>query len=107
MFLACARHLGLPARYVSGYLRTHGPSDPHLLRGADASHAWVGAWCGPEIGWLDLDPTNDVVVDAEHITLAIGRDFDDVSPLRGVILGGGSHAVEVAVTVTPLEDVAS
>lgn len=102
--VAGLRCLGLPARYVSGYLRTYGPSDPYLLRGADASHAWVGAWCGPEIGWLDFDPTNDLVVDAEHITLAIGRDFDDVSPLRGVILGGGSHAVEVAVTVTPLQE---
>jgi transglutaminase-like putative cysteine protease len=103
VMIAGLRALGVPARYVSGYLRTYPPSDPHLLRGADASHAWVGAWCGDEIGWLDFDPTNDLVVDEEHITLAIGRDFDDVSPLRGVILGGGTHAVEVAVTVTPLE----
>lgn len=98
------RTLGLPVRYVSGYHGTYAPADPGMLRGADASHAWIGAWCRPEIGWLDFAPTNDLVVDAEHIILAYGRDFDDVSPLRGVILGGGAHTVEVAVTVTPLED---
>ena len=104
VMIAGLRRLGLPARYVSGYLRTYPPADAHALRGADASHAWVSAWCGPELGWIDFDPTNDLVVDREHITLAHGRDFDDVSPLRGVILGGGSHYVEVAVTVTPLDD---
>ncbi|WP_368744627.1 transglutaminase family protein [Desertibaculum subflavum] len=103
VMIAGLRRLGLPARYVSGYLRTYPTADAHALRGADASHAWIGAWCGPEIGWLDFDPTNDLVVDQEHITLAWGRDFDDVSPLRGVILGGGTHGVEVAVTVTPLD----
>lgn len=103
VMIAGLRRLGLPARYVSGYLRTYPPRGSPALRGADASHAWVGAWCGPAIGWLDFDPTNDLVVDREHITLAWGRDFDDVSPLRGVILGGGTHDVEVAVTVTPLD----
>lgn len=107
VMIAGLRALGLPARYVSGYLRTYAPADPAVLRGADASHAWVGVWCGPAIGWIDFDPTNDLVAGAEHITLAFGRDFDDVSPLRGVILGGGAHSVEVAVTVTPLEEAPS
>jgi len=102
LMIAGLRGLGLPARYVSGYIRTHHADDAGEMRGADASHAWVSAWCGPEIGWLGFDPTNDLVVDDEHITVAVGRDFSDVAPLRGVILGGGAHGLEVAVTVTPL-----
>ncbi|MCW5771729.1 MAG: transglutaminase family protein [Rhodospirillaceae bacterium] len=93
---------GLAARYVSGYLRTQPPPGAEMLRGADASHAWVSVWCGAELGWVDFDPTNDLLVGEEHIVLAYGRDFSDVSPLRGVILGGGAHAVEVGVTVTAL-----
>jgi len=102
VMIAGLRHLGLPARYVSGYLRTYPPEDAGQHRGFDASHAWVSAWCGSEQGWIELDPTNDLVVDDEHIVLAYGRDFADVSPLRGVILGGGVHVVEVEVTVTPI-----
>lgn len=102
LMIAGLRHLGLPARYVSGYLRTYPPEDAGQHRGFDASHAWVSAWCGAGQGWLELDPTNDLVVNDEHIVLAYGRDFEDVSPLKGVILGGGAHAVEVEVTVTPL-----
>lgn len=96
------RALGLPARYVSGYLRTLPPPGKPRLQGADASHAWVQVWCGQEVGWIDLDPTNGRQCDTDHITLAWGRDYDDVCPLRGVILGGGSHGVLVAVDVEPV-----
>ncbi len=89
---------------LSGYLRTRSKHDAEAHRGADASHAWVSAWCGKELGWVDFDPTNNLVVDDQHIVLAHGRDFSDVTPLRGVILGGGEHGLEVLVTVTPLDD---
>jgi transglutaminase-like putative cysteine protease len=95
------RELGLPARYVSGYIRTLPPPGGVARRGADQSHAWVGAWLGPEHGWIDLDPTNDVVVADEHVVLGWGRDFSDVSPLRGIILGGGRHRLDVGVDLTP------
>ncbi len=101
LMLACLRALGLVARYVSGYLLTRPPPGKPRLIGADASHAWVSVHC-PLLGWVDFDPTNDVLPDLEHITLAWGRDFTDVSPLRGVILGGGDHDPVVEVTVTPL-----
>ncbi len=91
------RCLGLPARYVSGYIRTRPPPGQVRRRGADQSHAWVGAWLGPEHGWVDLDPTNDLIVSDEHVVLGWGRDFGDVSPLRGVILGGGKHSLAVSV----------
>ena len=94
------RGLGLPARYVSGYLKTYPPESGERLQGADASHAWVQVWCGAEIGWLDCDPTNNLIVGDEHIAVAVGRDFSDVTPLRGVILGGGQHGLSVAVSVT-------
>ena len=96
----CLRMLGLPARYVSGYILTTPPPGKPRLVGADASHAWVSAWTGA--GWLDLDPTNDMLVGEQHVTLGWGRDFDDVTPMRGVILGGGEQELEVRVTVTPL-----
>lgn len=102
VMIAGLRGLGLPARYASGYLRTYAPAGAGERRGADASHAWVSVWCGDRIGWIDLDPTNDLVVRDEHIVVAYGRDFSDVTPLRGVILGGGQHRLDVAVTVTPL-----
>jgi transglutaminase-like putative cysteine protease len=101
VMIAGLRAHGLPARYVSGYIRTTPPPGAEARRGADASHAWVSVWCGAELGWVEFDPTNDLLVGEEHIVLAYGRDFSDVSPLRGVILGGGAHAVDVAVTVTP------
>jgi transglutaminase-like putative cysteine protease len=100
--IAGLRALGLPARYVSGYIRTYPPAGDEERRGGDASHAWAAAWCGPALGWIEFDPTNDLVVNEEHIVLAYGRDFSDVSPLRGVILGGGAHTAEVSVTVTAL-----
>jgi transglutaminase-like putative cysteine protease len=102
LMLACLRSHGLPARYVSGYLLTQPPPGQPRLIGADASHAWVSVFC-PELGWVDFDPTNNVQPGLEHITLAWGRDFSDVSPLRGVILGGGSHDPDVQVTVLPLD----
>lgn len=105
LMLACLRSLGLAARYVSGYLLTRPPPGQPRMVGADASHAWVSVFC-PEGGgrWVDYDPTNDLLPDTQHITLAWGRDFADVSPLRGVILGGETHDLEVAVTVTPITD---
>ncbi|MDD2053265.1 transglutaminase family protein [Pseudomonas putida] len=101
LMLACLRSRGLAARYVSGYLLTRPPPGQPRLIGADASHAWVAVYC-PVLGWVDFDPTNNVQPALEHITLAWGRDFSDVSPLRGVILGGGHHDPEVRVTVLPV-----
>ncbi|WP_454256275.1 transglutaminase family protein [Pseudomonas sp. Marseille-Q8238] len=101
LMLACLRSRGLAARYVSGYLLTQPPPGQPRLIGADASHAWVAVFC-PGLGWVDFDPTNNLLPALEHITLGWGRDFSDVSPLRGVILGGGSHDPEVKVTVLPL-----
>jgi transglutaminase-like putative cysteine protease len=95
------RGLGLPARYVSGYIRTYPAPGQPRLRGADASHAWVGVWMGHGLGWVDLDPTNACLVGDEHVVLAWGRDYADVSPVRGVILGGGAHAMEVGVDLEP------
>lgn len=95
------RMLGLPVRYVSGYLLTRPPGEGHDLVGADASHAWVQVWSpgtpGVPADWLDLDPTNDVVPATGHVRVAVGRDFGDVTPLRGVIRGGGRHTLSVAV----------
>jgi len=99
VMIGCLRSLGLAARYVSGYLRTVPPQGTPRLVGADASHAWLSVFC-PGVGWVDLDPTNDVLADLDHVTLAFGRDYSDVSLLRGIILGGGEHVVEVAVDVT-------
>jgi len=96
--IACLRALGLPARYVSGYLYTVPAEGEERLVGADASHAWVSVYCGPA-GWIDVDPTNDLLVGDQHLTLAWGRDYGDVSPIKGVILGGGGHTVEVGVDV--------
>ena len=100
--IACLRSLNLAARYVSGYLRTYPPPGQPRLVGADASHAWVSAYC-PEIGWLDVDPTNNIVPSNGHVTLAWGRDYGDVSPLRGLILGGGAHKLQVGVDMEPLD----
>jgi transglutaminase-like putative cysteine protease len=103
LMIGSLRSLGLPARYVSGYLLTNPPSGQARLIGADASHAWIAVYC-PVLGWVDFDPTNNVIPSTEHITLAWGRDFSDVSPLRGVILGGGQHELDVRVTVMPASE---
>jgi len=100
--IACLRSLGLAARYVSGYLLTDPPSGQPRLIGADASHAWLSVYC-PQHGWVDLDPTNDVIVDQRHVTIGWGRDYGDVSPLRGVLLGGAGHRLFVGVSVVPQE----
>jgi transglutaminase-like putative cysteine protease len=100
--IACLRALGLPARYVSGYLVTTPPPGGRRLVGADASHAWLSL-CLPGGGWLDLDPTNNVVPSDRHIVVAYGRDFGDVTPMRGVLLGGGRHQLRVSVDVAPVE----
>jgi len=102
LMIAGLRALGLPARYVSGYLRTRPPPGQAARQGADQSHAWVGAWLGPEHGWVDLDPTNDLVVRDEHVVLAWGRDYGDISPVRGIILGGGRHDLTVGVDLAPV-----
>jgi len=98
------RAMGLPARYVSGYVRTRPPPGQAKMRGADQSHAWVGCWLGPDHGWIDLDPTNDSVVADEHVVLGWGREYADVTPLHGVLLGGGAHTLRVSVDMEPVED---
>jgi transglutaminase-like putative cysteine protease len=100
LMLAGLRAVGLPARYVSGYLLTHPPAGQERLVGADVSHAWVSVWAGDH-GWVDVDPTNDLMPTTAHITLAWGRDYGDVSPIVGVVYGGGEHDVAVAVDVLP------
>ncbi len=100
--IACMRSLRIPARYVSGYLRTLPPPGRPRLVGADASHAWCSAWC-PGAGWVDFDPTNNCMPTDGHITLAWGRDYSDVSPIRGVLLGGANHSLKVGVDVMPME----
>jgi transglutaminase-like putative cysteine protease len=98
--IAALRSAGLAARYVSGYVRTV-RADGEKAIGGDASHAWVSVYC-PPLGWVDFDPTNDSLVGEGHVTLAWGRDFGDVSPLRGMIVGGGRHKLSVDVRVQPL-----
>jgi transglutaminase-like putative cysteine protease len=98
------RCLGLPARYVSGYIRTYTPPGGKRRMGSDQSHAWVGCWLGPAFGWIDLDPTNGLVVADEHVVLGWGRDYSDTCPVRGVILGGGDHSVSGGVDLLPAED---
>jgi transglutaminase-like putative cysteine protease len=99
--IACLRSLGLPARYVSGYLRTRPAPGRDRLIGADASHAWFSVFV-PGCGWVDFNPTNDLLPDREHIAVASGRDFSDVSPVSGMIVGGGHHHVGVSVDVEPI-----
>ena len=102
LMIGALRSLGLPARYVSGYILTTPPPGYARLIGADASHAWVSVH-DPLVGWVDFDPTNNCLADDEHVTLAWGRDFGDVTPMRGVILGGGEQTIKVHVTVSPVE----
>jgi len=101
--IACLRSLGLPARYVSGYLETVPPPGRSRLLGADASHAWLAFYC-PEAGWIHVDPTNNLLPSRAHVTVAWGRDYNDVSPIHGVILGGGSHTLRVNVDVLRLAE---
>ena len=102
VMIAGLRGLGLPAAYVSGYLRTIPPPGKKRLEGADASHAWVALWCGPELGFVGLDPTNAILEGDDHILLAIGRDYSDIAPIGGVLLGAGDQRIDVAVDVIPV-----
>lgn len=101
--IACLRSIGLPARYVSGYLRTYPPPGQPRLVGADQSHAWAAAYCGAELGWVEADPTNNCLCGTDHVPIAWGRDYADVVPMRGVFLGGGAHQLKVSVDVQPVE----
>lgn len=109
IMIGCLRAMGVPARYVSGYLLTVPPPGQPRLVGSDASHAWVSVYAPPaadvsaEGGWFDFDPTNDRMLGEDYVTIAFGRDFGDVSPMRGLLHGGGEHTLDVAVTVEPLE----
>ena len=100
--IACLRSLGLAARYVSGYLLTHPPEGKEKLVGSDASHAWLSVWSG-SAGWIDFDPTNNLIPGVEHITIGWGRDYGDVSPINGFIVGGGAHQITVAVDVNAVQ----
>lgn len=101
--ITCLRSLGLAARYVSGYLMTEPPPGQPKLVGADASHAWLAVFC-PGTGWIDLDPTNNVIPQEKHVTIGWGRDYGDICPIKGVFTGGGRQAITVAVDVTPIAD---
>ncbi|MEL6623620.1 MAG: transglutaminase family protein [Pseudomonadota bacterium] len=96
--LTCLRALSIPAKYVSGYIQTLPPPGEERLVGADASHAWISVWA-PETGWVDFDPTNGLIVQDQHVTVAFGRDYQDVCPINGILLGGGDHKIDVAVDV--------
>jgi transglutaminase-like putative cysteine protease len=101
--IGCLREMGLPARYVSGYLSTTPPPDRPRLVGCDASHAWISTYL-PSVGWVDFDPVNNVIPEERHVTVAYGRDYGDVTPVRGVLVGGGRHLVRVSVDVAPIDD---
>ncbi len=100
--VGCLRSLGLPARYVSGYIESTRPEAEEEVRGADASHAWLAVY-DPDYGWIDFDPTNDQIVGTQHVTIAWGRDYADVTPLKGVVFGGGTHTLDVAVELTRVD----
>ncbi|HUG63223.1 MAG TPA: transglutaminase family protein [Methylomirabilota bacterium] len=102
VMIAGLRGLGIPAAYVSGYLRTDPPPGRPRLEGADATHAWISVWCGPETGWIGLDPTNAMAAGEDHIVTAVGRDYSDVSPIDGVIIASGGHTLTVEVDVAPM-----
>ncbi len=104
IMIAGLRGLGLPALYVSGYIRTIPPPGKPRLEGADASHAWVSLWCGHEFGWRDLDSTNAMLIGDDHIVVAIGRDYADVSPVDGIIFASGSQTLSVSVDVKPVTE---
>jgi transglutaminase-like putative cysteine protease len=100
--VAALRALGLPAAYVSGFLRTEPPPGRPRLEGADATHAWLSIWCGSAVGWVGIDPTNGVLAGADHVAVAIGRDYADVAPVDGAIVASGGHSLHVTVDVRPL-----
>jgi len=103
IMLTGLRAAGLPAAYASGYIRTIPPAGKPRLVGADATHAWVLLWCGPVRGWVGLDPTNGIWMASDHIVVAIGRDYAEIAPVDGVVLGSGAQAMQVSVDVAPVE----
>ncbi|MDF7798313.1 transglutaminase family protein [Pontiellaceae bacterium B1224] len=104
LMVSCLRSVGIAARYMSGYIQTVPPPGQARLAGADASHAWVSVYC-PQAGWLELDPTNNQIADEQYITLGWGRDYQDVSPAKGVLLGGGKHTVHAQVDMIPESEI--
>ncbi|MBS7539551.1 transglutaminase family protein [Ancylobacter lacus] len=104
IMIAGLRGLGLPAAYVSGFLRTEPPPGKERLQGADATHAWLAIWCGTQSGWQGLDPTNALRVSTDHVVLALGRDYSDVAPVGGVLVGSGRQKLRVEVDVVPILD---
>lgn len=103
IMIACLRSIGIPAGYVSGFLRTIPPEGQERLEGADAMHAWVRAWCGIELGWIEYDPTNALRVGQDHIVVARGRDYGDVAPVKGVLRTAGGQTTSHKVDVVPHE----
>lgn len=103
VMIIALRSLGIPAGYVSGFLRTIPPPGKERLEGADAMHAWVRVWCGETMGWIELDPTNNIVVSSDHVVVAYGRDYSDVAPVIGVLKSYGSHQTVQAVDVIPVK----
>jgi transglutaminase-like putative cysteine protease len=101
------RAAGLPAAYVSGYLRTLPPPGQPRLVGADATHAWVLVWAGPDLGWIGVDPTNGIWMAEDHVVVAIGRDYADIAPIDGIVLGSGAQKMDVSVDVEPLDEAAA
>lgn len=106
ILIACLRGIGLPAGYVSGYLRTIPPPGKPRLEGVDAMHAWVRAWCGPRAGWVEFDPTNDCLAGSDHIVVAYGRDYADVAPIRGILRLSGRQKSRQSVDVIPVSEAA-
>ena len=103
VMIACLRGVGIPAGYVSGFLRTNPPPGQPRLEGADAMHAWVRAWCGWQAGWVEFDPTNAISAGTDHIVVARGRDYGDVAPVKGVLRIAGEQKTEHAVDVIPVD----
>jgi transglutaminase-like putative cysteine protease len=103
VMIACLRGAGIPAGYVSGFLRTNPPPGKARLEGADAMHAWVRAWCGGQTGWVEFDPTNAIAAGTDHIVVARGRDYGDVAPVKGVLRIAGEQTTEHAVDVIPVD----
>lgn len=106
VMITCLREVGIPAGYVSGYLRTIPPKGEPRLEGADAMHAWVRAWCGTEMGWIEYDPTNSTIAGIDHLVVANGRDYSDVAPVKGVLLASGGQVASHSVDVVPRTDLA-
>ncbi|MEP6828066.1 MAG: transglutaminase family protein [Aestuariivirga sp.] len=102
IMIACLRGVGIPAAYVSGFLCTTPPPGKPRLEGADAMHAWVRAWCGEDLGWIEYDPTNGIFAGVDHIVVARGRDYSDIAPIKGVMRSFGKHSSQQALDVVPV-----